>query len=32
MKKLKFIKMPGAGNDFVVMDAPKGINIKKLAQ
>jgi len=31
MKKLNFTKMAGAGNDFLLMDAVKGINYKKLA-
>lgn len=32
MKKIPFVKMVGAGNDFIVIDAPKnGVNLKKLA-
>jgi len=31
MKKIPFIKMAGAGNDFIIMNAPKGTNLKKLA-
>lgn len=31
MTKIKFTKMAGAGNDFLVMTPPKGINLKKLA-
>ena len=30
-KNLSFIKMAGAGNDFLVMDAQKGVNYPKLA-
>lgn len=30
-KTLKFVKMAGAGNDFVIMDAVKGLNYKRLA-
>lgn len=30
MKKIPFIKMAGAGNDFIVIDAPKNIDLKKL--
>ncbi len=32
MKSINFIKMCGAGNDFIVIDAKKNINYKKLAQ
>lgn len=31
MKKIQFTKMAGAGNDFIIIKAPKGINLKKLA-
>src|SRR3989338_9107273 len=31
MKKINFTKMAGAGNDFVVIEARKGLNLKKLA-
>jgi len=31
MKKIAFTKMVGAGNDFLIVEAPKGINLKKLA-
>lgn len=31
MKKIPFQKMAGAGNNFLVMDAPQNINLKKLA-
>lgn len=31
MKKIPFTKMAGAGNDFIVIDARKGLNLKKLA-
>ena len=31
MKKINFTKMAGAGNDFVVIEAQKGLNLKKLA-
>lgn len=31
MKKIPFTKMVGAGNDFIVMDAPLKFNLKKLA-
>lgn len=32
MKKINFIKMAGAGNDFIMIDAKKGLNYKKLAR
>lgn len=31
MKKIPFQKMAGAGNDFLVIDTPKNIDLKKLA-
>ena len=31
MKSIKFTKMAGAGNDFVIIEAqPKSVNVKKL--
>src|SRR6267142_870314 len=30
-KKINFTKMSGAGNDFIVLDAPNGMDLKKLA-
>ncbi|MDD3375608.1 MAG: diaminopimelate epimerase [Candidatus Omnitrophica bacterium] len=32
MKKLTFTKMCGAGNDFIIINASSGLNVKKLAQ
>lgn len=32
MKKINFTKMSGAGNDFIVIDARKGLNYKSLAK
>lgn len=32
MKKINFTKMAGAGNDFLVVNPPKGLALKKLAQ
>ena len=33
MKKLRFIKMAGSGNDFILAETPrKGVNVKKLAR
>ena len=31
MKKINFTKIVGAGNDFIIIDAKKGLNLKKLA-
>jgi len=31
MKKINFTKMAGAGNDFIIIEARKGLNLKKLA-
>lgn len=31
MKKIAFTKMAGAGNDFIVIEARKGLNVKQLA-
>ncbi len=31
MKKIQFTKMTGAGNDFIIIEARKGLNLKKLA-
>ncbi len=31
MKKIQFTKMSGAGNDFIIIEARKGLNLKKLA-
>jgi len=31
MKKITFTKMNGAGNDFIIIQAQKGFNYKKLA-
>jgi diaminopimelate epimerase len=31
MKTINFQKMAGAGNDFLIIDAPKGVDLKKLA-
>jgi diaminopimelate epimerase len=31
MNKIQFTKMAGAGNDFIVLEARKGLNLKKLA-
>lgn len=31
MKRIPFMKMAGAGNDFIVVDAQKGIDFKRLA-
>jgi len=31
MKRIKFTKMAGAGNDFIVIDSIKGVNLRKLA-
>jgi len=32
MKKINFIKMAGAGNDFILIDAQKGLNYRSLAK
>ena len=32
MRKINFIKMAGAGNDFIMIDAHKGLNYKSLAK
>jgi len=32
MKKINFIKMAGAGNDFIMIDAQKGLNYKSFAK
>ena len=32
MKKVNFIKMAGAGNDFIMIDAKKGLNYKSFAK
>jgi len=32
MKKISFFKMAGAGNDFIMIDAQKGLNYKSLAK
>ena len=31
-KTVNFVKMSGAGNDFLVLEAPKGVALRKLAQ
>jgi len=31
MKEINFTKMAGAGNDFIIIEASKGLNVKKLA-
>ena len=31
-KTINFVKMSGAGNDFLVLEPPKGVSLKKLAQ